>query len=300
MLRHFIRNAAVAMAAVVAVAAHGPASAQESEAPADEPDPVFAAIDAELSRARTLKMAGLDRPYFLSAYVSDDESFSVAATFGALRSRGGGKSQSLSINVRVGTPDLDNTNYSSFSFGGMGGGGVPTEADTDALRQALWLEFDSEYKSAAQAIAKKRAYLASNTVKERLPDFGVAPLSDVMLPREKLEVDRDKWAGTVRRVSAVFREYPFVYGCRVSVSATMAHQYFVSTDPTRHRFSFPHCNISITARTQCSDGMNVSTTYSKMTRLPSDLPDEEALLQAAHDVAKRLGELKDAPTASDY
>lgn len=293
-----IRGTTLFATALCVAAFVGDAPAQEASG-AD--DPIFQAMDAELQRARGLRMKDLDNPYFLSAYVSQDESFSVSASFGALQSRGGGKSASISTNVRVGTMELDNTNFSSFSFGGWGGGqAVPTDPDVDALRQALWLDFDSSYKSAAQAIAKKRAYLASNTVKELLPDNQAVETTDVVLPLMELTLDRERWTAIVKRVSAVFREYDFVHGCTVSLQAVAAHQYYLSTDPARHRFPFPYCTFSIDSSTQCDDGMVVSSDWNRMTRTADDLPSEEDLVAVAHEVAKRLGELKDAPTAEDY
>lgn len=286
-------------AAVLALLAPSAVRAQDAEPAADD-NTVFRAIEAEMTRAKALKMKDLDTPYYLEAFVTDDESFNVSASFGALTGAGGGKSSSVSTGVRVGSMDLDNTNYSSFGFFGFGGGATPSEPDFDALRQALWLDFDREYKSAAQTIAKKRAYLAANTVKERLPDFTKAETTDLFLPREKLDVDKKELTELIKRVSGVFREYPFVYRCSVSLSASVAHQYFVSTDPAKHLFPFPHCSINISASTQADDGMSLSSNWKRMSRGVGDLPSEPELMEAAHAVAKRLGELKNAPTAGDY
>lgn len=297
-----LRRAALAAALATAVLALGARRIAAQDAPPEKApeDTVFRALSDELARAKSLRMKDLDAPYHLCAYANDSDSFHVSAAFGSITGEGGGKSASTSVNVRVGSPELDNTNYQSWGFFGGIGAATPSEPDYDALRQALWLQFDSEYKGAAQAISKKRAYLKSNTVKELQPDFAPAKVTDVVLPRESLEVDHAQWADTVRAVSAVFKEYGFVQSCSAAFGTTVSHQYFVSTDPARHRFPNHVTSFDVTARTQCDDGMYVSASWERTTRLPGDLPSRDELVAIAHDVAKRLRALREAPTAEDY
>ena len=162
-------------------------AARAQDAPATEPkpesDPVFRAMDDEIARAKSLRMKDLDAPYHLSAYVNDHTSFGVSATFGALTREGGERSASSSVDVRVGSPQLDNTNFSSWSFFSGAGAATPSTPDYDALRQALWMKFDAEFKGAVQSMSKKRAYLASNTVKELQPDFAPATTTDLEIGR---------------------------------------------------------------------------------------------------------------------
>ena len=102
------------VAGALAVSPTAPTHAQEDKS-AD--DPVFTAMQAEMDRAKTLRMDDIaDVPYHLQCFVTDTQSFTVSANLGALISRGGGKSGALSAEVRVGTPELDNTNFSSWSF----------------------------------------------------------------------------------------------------------------------------------------------------------------------------------------
>ena len=307
MRRGTMRFALVAVAAAAAVAAlpcfaQDPAAGGPGSAEKLEDDPIFRAVHDELERAKSLALPDLDKPYHLQAYVNDDDSFSVSAAFGALTREGGGRSASLSTSVRVGSADLDNTNFSGggFSFGGMGGPGAPEEVDYDALRQSLWLSFDGDYKEATESIAKKRAYLASNTVKDRPPDFAPAPVVDLVLPRLELAADKDRWRDVVKRVSRTFRDYPYVHDCGVSVSLSVGHQYFLSSDPARHRFGSAYANFSIWCSTQAPDGMPLQLSWQANGRTEADLPDEDVLVSAAHQLAKQIGDLAAAPTADDY
>ena len=288
-----------ALVAAAALAASGPAARAQDR---PEGDPVFRALEDELDRAKTLSMPKVDRPYWLSAFVTDEESFSCSASFGALTGEGGGRGASLSTTVRVGGPDLDQTNFSGdfgFSFSGFGGG-APAEPDYDAMRQALWVSFDGEYKGATEAIAKKRAWLTANNVKDRQPDFGPAKTTEVVLPRQSLEVDKARWRETVKRVSAVFCDFPGAYHCSAEMGASVSNQYFASSDPTRHRFGFAHASFSISCSTQAADGMPLSLSWSANVRTPGDLPQEAKLAEAARGLAMKLDELAKAPTAEDY
>ncbi len=276
-----------------------------SPAIAQEQDPYFKALEDELKRAQALRLGKGEAPYYLSATASDEESFSASASFGALLSRGSERRGSLAVSVRVGTPGLDNTNLGGDSaFGGLArgwAGSTPAEPDYDALRHALWLRFDAGYKKALEAIAKKRAFLETNQVKDRPADFAPAKVANVVLPREELRVDRDRWTRLVKRASAVFREYPRIYTGLASVRAAVGHQYFVSSDPARHRFAEPQIQLTLSASTQADDGMDLRVGWDLRARTEGELPSDEEVIKAARGVAERCEALAKAPAAiEDY
>ncbi len=287
----------------------GPCLAQDKtdkardKAQADQ-DVVFKALSDELARAQGLFMEKMDKPYYLQANSNEIERFSVSASFGAITQKGGGVNRSLSTKIRVGTPDLDNTNFSgggsSFGFRRGRGGFDPQEADYDAFRQRLWKLFDSDYKSAVETISKKRAFLETNNVEDRQPDFGEAPVEDLILPRGTLKMDKARWTQVVKRVSAVFRNYPYVYQGTASFRGRLSHQYFVSTDPARHLFSKQSVGFRIQAQTQAEDGMLVSADYRVDARTEAGLPQEKELIAAAKQVAEELKQRMEADKAENY
>src|SRR5205814_4216925 len=81
------------------------------------------------------------------------------------------------VHVRVGDYKFDNTNYvgSGFGFGSRYDlERFPLENAYPVLRRYLWLETDSAYKSAVEAISRKRAALRNLTQSEQLSDFSHA------------------------------------------------------------------------------------------------------------------------------
>lgn len=262
-------------------------------------DPILQALKDEVARAKTLKMESLDAPYYVSGYANETEAFNVSASFGALVNKGGDTRRTLNVTVRVGSPDLDNTEFQDMgAFGGMGGS-APVDANYDALRQALWMRFDGAYKQAVEALARKRAYLETEDVKDRPPDFGPASVASMILPREKFTVDKERWTKLVKRASAVFREHPQVYAGMANFHADVSHQYFASTDPGEHRFGESRAELVLTASTQAPDGMELHVHWDATGRTEGDLPKDDELVQAARDVSARLEALAKAPVLSE-
>ncbi|HEY3448695.1 MAG TPA: metallopeptidase TldD-related protein [Myxococcales bacterium] len=296
-------NAALAAALLLAASSTAARAAEKGTAqPAADSDLVLRALEDEVARAKTLSMDTLDKPYWVGGFAQDTEGFEVSAAFGALLSRDGGKRSMLETQVRVGDMDLDNTNFADDFWGGGfrgGGQGIPSEPDYDALRHSLWLQFDDRYKKAAENIAKKRAFLQTTEVKDRQPDFTPAEVVSLLLPREALKVDRERWTRLVKLASAVFRNHPATHTCRVSLRASTSHQYFVSTEGARHRFPEQIVQLSIQAGTQAPDGMELQANWEKWGRTEKDLPTDAEIVKAAEQVAKRLEELAAAPVPTE-
>ncbi len=289
-------------AAAALLGLFSPALARAAEAAAEPPDPMLAALEDELARAREMKMDGLEKPYHLRATLNDEDTFQVSASFGALVARGSAKRTSSGVVVRLGDMALDNTNFVDDEWGfGAGGRGQPTpvEPDYDALRRSLWLQFDEAYKKGLEAVAKKRAYLESNEADGRPADFSPAATSSLLMPRQPLVVDQERWARVVKKASAVFRAHPNIVVGEVALRAAMGHQLFVSSDPARHRFADPSFELQITAGAQAADGMELRVRWSASGRREADLPGEESLLRAAEATAQRLDALLKAPRASE-
>jgi hypothetical protein len=271
----------------------------------DADDPTLRALVDELARYQSLKAGSLERPYHLEAAVVDLESVDLQASFGALVRDGHGKHSLATVDVRVGTAQLDNSNFrgGAFTFGDVHGlgGGVPRDADYDALRQALWLRLDDSYKQAVETLAHKKAYLEATLVPDRPADFGPASLENVLLPRVSLKVDRPRWTRIVKATSAVFRDQPLVSTATASFEATSTNQALVTTDPVRTRFGEIHRTFFLTATAQAPDGMPLQVEYEASGRTDADLPKEAQLVHAAHELGKQLEALAHAPVLpEDY
>lgn len=270
-------------------------------------DAVIGVMEAELKRAMTLSMppsgeSKPEKPYYARCYVTVEDELNVAANFGALYAPGGGRSLSIDTSVRVGSETFDNTNFSGggFDFGFGGRGRFPAEEDLDSIRRALWLSFDSNYKSAVEGIARKRAFLQANQVKDVIADWSKVTPETVLLPREQPpSIDADAWANRVKKASAACRASTKAHSCTVALRSRHMCQRFVASDGAKHRFCETKFELKVNAQGQAADGMPVGAEWTKQGRSEAELGDEAALLDAVKDTWTVLEKKLAAPSATE-
>jgi hypothetical protein len=276
--------------------------------PVPATDPVMDVMDLELKRAMTLKMPSAtdpkvmaEKPYYARAYVTVEDELGVSANLGALSAPGGGRSLSIDTSVRIGSEKFDNTNFSGGGFDfSFGRGRFPSEEDVDAIRRALWLSFDANYKSAVEAIARKRAFLEANQVKELINDWSSAKPEVLVLPREEPpKLDADAWAARVKSASAACRASTKAHGCTVSFRSRHMCQRFVASDGARHRFCETKLELKVNAQGQAADGMPVGAEWSQVARTEAELPNEAALLERVKETWQLMEKKLAAPAAAD-
>jgi hypothetical protein len=263
-------------------------------------DAVMKALADEVKRAMTLSMPGADKPYFARAYAGTSETFAVSANLGALNPPSGGREFSVSAGLRVGTPKLDQTNYSGSASQGVRP--APAEEDVDAIRRGLWLAFDNLYKSAQEGLARKRAFLQSNQVKEQLDDWSPARAEQVVLPLVPTpKVDEEAWSAAVRTASRECRASKAVHVCTVSLRLRHQCQRLVASDGARSRFCDSKFEAAINLSSQAADGMPVGAEWRQLVAEAAQLPGEAALVAKVKETVALLEQKLAAPAPrEDY
>ncbi len=269
-------------------------------------DPVLDVMDAELKRAMTLSMppsgeSKPEKPYYARSYVTVEDEFGVSANFGALYPPGGGRSLSIDTSVRVGNETFDNTNFSGGGFDfGFGRGRAPAEEDLDSIRRALWLSYDANYKSAVEAIARKRAFLQANQVKDLIADWSKTTPEVVLMTREEPpKLDADAWANRVKSASASCRASAKAHSCQVSFRLRHMCQRFLASDGAKHRFCETKYELKVNAQGQAADGMPVGAEWTTTARTEAELPNDAALLGIVKDTYGLLEKKLAAPSATE-
>ena len=87
--------------------------------------------------------------------------------------------------MRVGNYNFDNTNHvysDAYAGSRYDPEHLPLENDYRAFRQVFWLATDRAYKTAEEAIARKRSSLKNMNLTEQLPDFSKAAPVQAVLP----------------------------------------------------------------------------------------------------------------------
>ncbi|MCS7314841.1 MAG: metallopeptidase TldD-related protein [Bryobacterales bacterium] len=264
-------------------------------------DALLAAMRDELERSRALRV--IEVPYFIEYAVDEGDQSSAAATLGALLNANRTRFRIPRVQVRVGSYQLDNTNFVGTDFYSGTRYDVdrlPLEDSYAALRRHLWLATDMAYKAALEALARKRALLRSITASESLPDFWPAPAIELLDWSALPEVPPELWRDRVRRLSAVFLDYPKVIGSVVDYTAARDLQYLVNSEGTRVRQPLGVMFVRIRAASQADDGMMLRDAAVLHSRDLSRLPEERDLVEAARRVAENLTALSSAPVAEPY
>ena len=286
---------------LLAAAVLGVALAVSAQAPAA--DPLIRAMHEEIDRSLKLNVPNLETPYFIEYLMDESESFTVSATLGGLTSRRRDKFRNLDVNVRVGDYKFDNTNYvgSDFTFGSRYDlERFPLDNAYPVLRRYLWLATDTAYKSAIEAIARKRAALRNLTVNEQLNDFAHAEPVHVIRDFPKLVLDETAWANRVRTLSAIFDRYPEVEASAVEFNVGEGGYYLVNSEGSEVRVPDRTAYVRARAVGQAPDGMSVRDAAVFQAADAAGLAGDAELTRGIQTLAQSVVALAHAPKGEDY
>ena len=284
--------AAFAFAAGLVVSAQAPTA-----------DPVLQAMHDEMERSRKLMVSNLERPYFVEYLLDQADSFNVVATLGGVVSRRRDQYRNLTVHVRVGDYNFDNTDYvgSNFPFGTRYDlQRFPLDNDYLVLRRYLWLATDSAYKSAVEAISRKRAALRNVSVNDKLNDFAHAEPVHIVQPLGKLVIDEKAWTDRVRTLSAIFDQYPELRTSNVELDAGDGGYYLENSEGTEIKVPDGLSYVRARVTAQASDGMTVRDAATFHVRVPADFPSEAEMSRSFKSLAENVVKLSHAPMGEDY
>ncbi len=264
---------------------------------------VLTAMNAEMERARALRLVSLaDDVYFIQYALDDTENFSVRASLGAIVSRARTRMRVPRIDVRVGSYEFDNTNYVYSDFFARRGfiGQAPLDDDRFALRVYFWLATDRVFKGAMAAIARKRAALKNVTQREDLPDFSRAEPVVLIEPPRREDVSEDEWTRLVRGLSAVFARYPAVVRSQVRFESIQATAYLMNTEGTVARYPEILHFFEFRGEGRAPDGMHVRDADVIEALRIGDLPSPDELERRVDETARRIQNLAAASLGEPY
>jgi TldD protein len=269
-------------------------------------DPVFKALNDELARSMTLRLEGLDAPYFIQYGVGDSTTYRVSAAYGALLRSDQNRSRMLVSQLRVGSDALDNSNFAGGGFGGGGRSGLsasaslPTDDSYDAIRHAVWQATDLQFKAALETLTRKRAYLKDRTVEDRPPDFSKVKPTLAIQELESFRFDSAAEEQYVRQISARCREFGFLQNAEVELMAGVENRYLVNSEGTRLRDGQTETLLRITLEAQADDGQWLTDHLSYFAPDPGQLPTVNDVLTDLAQLAGRIEKAVRAPVLEDY
>ncbi len=268
----------------------------------DSTDVVLRAMHDELNRSMTLKLKSLDAPYYISYDLDDAREFSASATLGGLINSSESHVRVPRVHVRVGDYKFDNTDYvySGSNFGPRYDIRLPLENSYPVIRQDFWLGTDQAYKSALEAIARKRAALKNVSVSDALADFAPAPAVKLLQPISITAPSAEVWTARTRSLSGVFANYPKLRNSGAEFSAIDGMHYYVNTEGTEIRIHDALVLMRYRALAQAPDGMVVRDSVVFESKDASRLPSEAEMAHVAQTLAENVTALAQSPVGENY
>ncbi len=276
-----------------------PAAARSGEIPGD---PVFRAMADELDRSmEQLEIEGMERPYFISYLVQDNEAIMLEARYGALLSTETSRERYLYTEVRVGDPGLDSTGYvGGWRSMGSARARIIAEDDYDALRHQIWLVTDAKYKLALENLAGKQSYLQAHPVREPLDDFSAAePLVKITEP-PVLDQDLAGWEERVLLAAKTLGEFSSLQDWNVRIIAAGLGKRYLNSEGSRHHKGRVITELEISATTQAADGQRLSNFLRYGTAAGDQLPSGNTLAEEVRTMAGELEAMAASELIDDY
>ena len=265
-------------------------------------DPVLKAMRDELQRSMTLQFNALEKPYYLEYLMEDAHRVQVGAMLDGVLSVDQSDYRIPRVQIRIGTPQFDNTNYvgSRASYSGRYGASFPLDDDYATLRRSFWLATDQAYKSALEAISRKRAALKNVSVTEELADFSPAPQAKMITDWKPVKVDPQPWVVRVKELSAAFLKYPQLHGSAVEFVTTDGLRRMVTSEGGELRLPEHETQLRLQTTSQSKDGMTMRDAVVFNVLTLKALPSQAELLRTVEDLGATVTAMAAAPRADDY
>jgi len=271
-------------------------------------DAVTRAMRDEMARTVSqLRLAGMEKPYFVAYRVDEIQQVKVSATLGDLTVTHPTRHRVLRVELRVGDYALDNSNYlapRNFSGGAShmfsGVGQAPLDDDYAEIRRQFWLATDAEYKKALEDLSGKRAALENRKRTDELPDFSREEPIKLEQPRVPMALDVPALEKLVRELSAGFKDVPEVYISSVEIEARDSYSRYLNSEGTWFTRSDPAVEFTARAESQASSGLPLVETIHLWGKSVSDLPNREQLTADVRAMAARLKRRREAASIETY
>jgi TldD protein len=271
---------------------------------APDAPPVLTAMQQELDRSKAALEKADPAAYFLSYMVTDRQFTEVSGSNGALLSSTDTRARWLEVQTHVGSYQLDDTHKVGDrpTAASSPGSTVPLDDDIPALRRAIWLETDRQYRAAAQSLIKIQTSkeVQVETAESRAPDFSKEAPHVSVGERVSIHVDRRPWEDRVRKYSSAFSASSAVLNSISTFTGLAANQYQVNSEGTRLAFGQIRYRLELFVQSKAPDGMDIDR-YANFDWVdPADAPDDKTVLARIQVMIHEVEALQKAPLVEPY
>ncbi len=267
------------------------------------------AVAAPIAGTPGKPFVGQPRPYFMSYAVSDVETVSLSAQFGALSNENESRRRNADVQVRLGSVTEDNT-HGAHRNSALTTVPLPLTDDREALARSLWFATNRGYGKALDSFLQVKTEQQVRAKEEdSSADFSKEQAVTALVPVEaKFTVDSpvfgpgDKaaWAARLRELSGLFKQFPDVFYTSVNLDASNETDYFVSSEGARVSTPSHVARLVVVGRTRAADGMDLYRVETFESDQLGRLPDQKELVEKTLAMAKNLEALRVAPVTEPF
>jgi predicted Zn-dependent protease len=247
------------------------------------------------------------KPYFMSYEVSDVESVSLNAQFGALSGDQESRRRSADIQVRLGSEAEDNT-HGTHRNSALTTMPLPLTDDKEALARSLWFGTNRGYSRALdsflqvkteQQVRAKEEDQSADFTKET-PVTALVPVDEKFAPGAPLMTDKVEWERRIRELSGLFKQFPDIYANSVGLQASDEVDYFVSSEGAKVATPSHVARLVIVCHARADDGMDLFRVETFESDELGRLPDQKTLVEKTLAMSKNLEALRVAPITEPF
>lgn len=249
-----------------------------------EDDFILRAMKDELARSMTeLKLPGQNKPFFIMYGISNQRSYSVSGTLGAIiRSDEEPYREKTTVRILVGDYEFNDESLEDdlTSSPTLRDLALPIDSDYAGIRRSLWSTTDNVYRNAAKHFASHQETLAE--MKKSIDDvphrrFGRVPATQIIADSVAFSFDRKGWEQKVKKLSALFLDKPAIVNSAVMVQCVQGYQYLANTEGTMARVPEQFVMFMAMARMKNDADEFVSRQIFHVAARSEDLPAEQLL-----------------------
>lgn len=268
------------------------------------------AMGAEVVRAmKGLRLGDHEPPFFVGLQVKEFDTREVNGKFGALYENQRRRYRSLLADVRVGSYEFDSTpepDALGLDFDVDLGAWepdktLPVDDDPTALRTAIWLVVDDQYKRALSSYLKKRGkqvYRPEDA--DRPTGFSHEKPVSFVEPARPFAFDDAAWSAEVRRVTARFQNKPGLFDCDMRVTADKVVRLFTSSEGSSVVTEQLLYGLHVSAHARAPDGMLLENGRDFYGATEAELPRGERLDREVKTLIEELVALEQAPLVDPF
>ena len=261
-------------------------------------NPMMDAMKQEIQRGMdSLKIEKMLSPKFISYSISDAKALQIEAILGGIIKSEERPIKLFENRVLVGENGKTNENYidenNMWSWSRFGSE-IPFSDDKSAIRRALWLTTDNNYKTAITNYEAKISALNQQSLtaeEKQLLDFCTVTKSEIVVPYQSFQLNKPQMENLARTLSSVFKKYPNIQKSNACIYAYDAQVFFTNSEGSFAQYPMQIVAVKVVASTQSPTGEVLNDHVLWFTKNIAQLADEKTMVAEVEKMAQNLSEI---------